>query len=92
MENMEELGLLYDRLKSMLDPDIIIELIAEDVNMSNAINQKCADKLIDIVVAGSPSGKSEIEKWLTGSITAELIKTCKVPVLLVPLDAQLGKK
>lgn len=90
--SMEELGLLHDRLKSMLDPKITIELIAEDVNLANTINKKCADKLIDIVVAGSPSGKSGIEKWITGSTTTELIKACKVPVFLIPPDAQLGRK
>lgn len=92
MTSMEELGLLHDRLKPLVNHDVTIELLAEDVSLPDVINQKCADKAIDMVVAGSSPGRSGIERLLVGSTAAELVKACRYPVLIVPPDAQVGRK
>jgi nucleotide-binding universal stress UspA family protein len=89
MESMEALGLLHDRIKSMVDDSTQIDLLAEDTTLSDRINSLCSEKGIDFIVMGV-SGKSGLEKLL-GSTAIEILKISDLPVLVVPNEALIGR-
>lgn len=92
-ENMEALGLLQDRLKSMLPRDINIEMVAKETGVGGIpywIDQQSGKESIDIIVMGI-SGRSGLDKFLMGSTTAEILRKNKWPVLVVPEAVPLGR-
>jgi len=94
LENMEALGLLQDRIKPLVDNSVTIDMLAEDSALMNAadlIQQFCRKEDINLVVMGV-SEKSAYEHLLLGSMTAEILKSSEVPVLIVPEDILLGRR
>lgn len=92
-ESMESLGLLHDRLRSMVERTVEIDLIAEDtvlVELADLIRERCRLEAIDLIVMGV-SGKSGLDKLLLGSTTAAVLKSGDLPALIVPQDVMLGK-
>lgn len=92
-ESMESLGLLHDRLRSMVEKTMTIDRMAEDsvlVELADLIRERCKQEAIDLIVMGV-SGKSGLEKLLLGSTTAAILKSGDLPVLIVPQDVPLGK-
>jgi nucleotide-binding universal stress UspA family protein len=94
LESMEALGMLQDRLKSMIEKDVSIEMIAEDIALSGMvelIKERSLKERIDIVVMGM-SGKSGPEKFLLGSTTTQILRKGEWPVFVVPEETLLGKE
>lgn len=90
IDSMQQLRLVRDRLKPMLDGQVRIDLVAEDAYLPDRINPLCREQAIDIIAMGI-SGKSAIEKLLLGSTTTSIQRTSEFPVLMVPGDAGVGK-
>lgn len=91
LDSLQELGLLHDRIKSMVDHGLTIELIVEDTILSDRINSLCKEKDIDMVVMGV-TGKSGLEKLLVGSTTDQMIRIIKFPLLIVYNESAIGTK
>jgi nucleotide-binding universal stress UspA family protein len=92
LESMELLGLLHDRIRSLVDPTIKIDLLAEETALlPDLLNQLSRKEAIDIIVMGV-SGKSGLEKLLMGSFTAEVLRSSEFPVLIVPPEAFIGRE
>jgi nucleotide-binding universal stress UspA family protein len=92
-ESMEALGLLHDRLRSMVEQTVTIDMLAEDtvlVDRADLIRERSRTEAIDLIVMGV-SGKSGLEKLLLGSTTAAVLKSVELPVLIVPENIMLGK-
>lgn len=89
LESMQELGLLHDRVKSLIDSTVTIDLIAEDAYLSERVNTLCKEQSIDIIAIGV-SGKSGLEKLLVGSTTTQIQRTSAYPLLIVPEEAMIG--
>jgi len=91
MECMESLGLLHDRLLSMLESGVKVDLVADEIFLPEGINQLCRQEEIDLIVMGM-SGKSRLEKLAMGSTTARMMETCRLPLLIVPREAIIGRR
>jgi nucleotide-binding universal stress UspA family protein len=91
LDSLQELGLLHDRMKSMVDPSITIDFMVEDTVLSDRINALCKEQSIDLLVMGM-SGKSGFEKLLIGSTADQMIRTIQFPLLIVYNEAMIGKR
>jgi nucleotide-binding universal stress UspA family protein len=89
LETMQELGLLRDRIKSLVDDSLTIDLIAEDTYLADRINPLCREQSIYIVAMGI-SGKSGLGKLLIGRTTVGIQRTSEFPLLIVPHEALIG--
>ncbi|AWO00832.1 hypothetical protein DLD77_03535 [Chitinophaga alhagiae] len=90
LESMRSLGLLHDRLKALAGPSVEIELVAEEAILGERINERYRQGEVIAVVMGV-SGKSNLEKLLMGSMTAQVLKSSEMPVLIVPQNALVGR-
>jgi nucleotide-binding universal stress UspA family protein len=92
LESMESLGMLQDRLRSMVEQDLTIDLVADAglTAMADSIDQLNNKEGIDMIVMGV-SGKSGLEKFLLGSTTSQVLREGKWPVLIVPENTLLGR-
>ncbi|WP_158563312.1 universal stress protein [Chitinophaga silvatica] len=91
LETMENLGLLHDRVKTMTDGKIKVDMVAEETTLPGTINNFMKTEGVDIAVMGV-SGKAGIEKLLLGSTTSKMIEASDVPVLIVPKETPIGHK
>lgn len=92
LKSMETLGLVHDRLRSLVGPAVKIELLAEDTSfLPELINELCRREAIDLIVMGV-SGKSGLEKLFMGSVTAQTFRTSDFPALIVPPEALIGRE
>ncbi|MGG7665545.1 universal stress protein [Dyadobacter sp. BHUBP1] len=89
LESMQELGLVHDRIRPLIDSTITIDLMAEDAYLSERINTLCEEQSIDIMAIGV-AGKSGLEKLLVGSTTTQIQRTSAYPLLIVPEEALIG--
>ncbi|HEX2847886.1 MAG TPA: universal stress protein [Chitinophagaceae bacterium] len=91
LDSMESLGLVQDRLKSLVGQEVKIDMLAQDTSfLPDMINQLCEKEKIGLVVMGV-SGKSGVEKLLIGSITGSVLKSVEFPALIVPNETVIGK-
>jgi nucleotide-binding universal stress UspA family protein len=93
LNSMESLGMLQDRLKPIAGPDVSFDMAAEETllaGLANLINEQISKDEIGLVVMGV-SGKSGLEKFLMGSTTTEVLKSCECPILIVPADTLIGR-
>ncbi|WP_343701238.1 universal stress protein [Chitinophaga sp.] len=90
IESMQSLGLLHDRLKALAGTSLEIELVAEEAVLGERLNERYRQEEIVAVVMGV-SGKSNLEKLLVGSMTAQILKSSEMPVLVVPQNALVGR-
>lgn len=91
LDSMEALGLMRDRLRSKLQDTIAIDMQAENMFSPETINQRCKEQQIDLAVMGI-SGKSDLDRLMTGSITARMLEKCRLPLLLVPEETVVGRE
>ena len=92
-ENMEALGLLQDRLRSMAGKDVVFEMVADNMGIpgiADWLEEKKEGGESGLLVLGV-SHKSGFDKWLEGSPTNEALKKNDWPVLIVPQNTPLGK-
>lgn len=82
----EDLQQLKDHIFPYTDNDIHIELEANELPLLVGIEQLARQWQAGMVIAGN-AGKSGMEKFLMGSNTADLTKSCTIPLLIVPQDA-----
>ncbi|WP_158618002.1 universal stress protein [Chitinophaga lutea] len=90
LASMESLGLQHDRLSTLAGPGVKIEMMAREGLLTDTIAAYAEQENIAAIVMGV-SGKSGLEALLLGSVTAEILKTSTVPVLVVPGDALVGR-
>lgn len=91
LDSMEALGLVHDRLRPRVGNAVQIDLLAEATTLfPDSINALCRREAIDLIVLGV-SGKSSIEKFLMGSVTAQVLQSSEFPALIVPEEAVIGK-
>jgi len=91
LESMEEMGLMRDRLRSRCPETVVIEMFAEDGFSPETVNQRCQEQKIDMIVMGI-SGKSGLDRLMTGSITARMMEKCLFPLLMVPEEVLIGRE
>ncbi|MBC9934989.1 universal stress protein [Chitinophaga qingshengii] len=91
IENMEKLAALQDQLRMMTDTDTKYELLAEDAFLPDQLNKLCRENEVELVVMGV-AGKTGLQQFFMGSNTAQVLKTSEFPVLVVPLEAVVGKE
>lgn len=91
LESMEELGLMRDRLRSMLPDTVAMDMLAENIFSPGAVNQRCQEEKIDLVVMGV-SGKSGLDRLMAGSITARMLEKARFPLLMVPEETVVGRE
>jgi nucleotide-binding universal stress UspA family protein len=93
IESVEALGLLQDRLKPLVEHNVIFELAAEETVMAglgDVINEQNKKENIEMIVMGV-SSKSGLENYLLGSTTKEILRKNEWPVLIVPENTPIGK-
>ncbi|WP_346316175.1 universal stress protein [Chitinophaga sp. YIM B06452] len=90
LENMESLGLLHDRVKTLAGSAIEVDMVAKEAFLSDALNEYSRQEKVAAIVMGV-SGKSGFEELLLGSTTSQILETSEAPVLVVPQDALVGR-
>ncbi|SFD88314.1 Nucleotide-binding universal stress protein, UspA family [Chitinophaga sp. CF118] len=91
LKSMEALGMMHDRLKSLVGQTVKIDMLAEDTSfLPDLLNQLCRKEAIDLIVMGV-SGKSALEKLFMGNVTAQTLRSSEFPVLIVPQDTIIGR-
>lgn len=82
-ENMQELGLLREKLAARLGGNAKMDIGTEDAFLYDRINELCSQQQVDLIVMGM-SGKSQIQQLLIGSTVREVLDKSNYPVLIVP--------
>lgn len=72
------------KTKSFLG-DINISILAMEGDFADTIIQTANDLKADIIVVGS-SERKWLEKVVSGSVTEQVMRSSKVPVLVIPTD------
>jgi len=91
LESMEALNLVRDRLKPRLPDEVTIDMMAENTFLPETINQRCQEQKIDLIVMGK-TGKSSVDRLMTGNVTAHMLQRSRYPLLMVPEDTAVGKE
>jgi len=87
-ESLSALETLEQEIHLILEQDsgMIIDLVTNNVPLVTGVKQLAGQQLAGLVVAGT-TGKSRLEKFLSGSNTTSLASSCPVPLLIVPKEA-----
>ncbi len=80
-EGEAALGILRDKLMEATVPVQTLLLFSDDV--ARAILNIAAEREIDLIVLGL-TGKNVFARLLAGNVPVEVIRTTKIPVLLLP--------
>lgn len=86
--SIDQLKELKDKLQPLTDSDTLIRIRAEDLSLSESINDLCVKENADMVVMGM-SGKSKLEKVVIGSNTVNVSQNSRYPVLIVPANCSI---
>lgn len=84
--SLELLNELKLELMALTTEETTILTVSDAMDLSQGINKLAAEHDVSMVVIGL-SGKHLWEKILVGSSTKKIIRTCRLPLLIVPSDS-----
>ncbi len=75
----------FDNLENEIPSLKVVNYHVKDVvgQVTVAIEEEIDSKKIDMIIMGTKGQHDPLEKWL-GSVTSEVISTCRIPILVVP--------
>lgn len=86
--SLDQLKELKERLQPITDSEMMLHIRADDLSLSENINDLCREENADMVVMGI-TGKSKFEKIVVGSNAVNVSQNSRYPVLIVPTNASI---
>ncbi|MEH6305498.1 universal stress protein [Olivibacter sp. CPCC 100613] len=83
--SLDLLAELKQQFIHLVKPQVRISLITNGLNLVQGINNLAVEHGVNMVVIGL-SSKDNWEKLLVGSSTGTILRSCHLPLLIVPLD------